>query len=360
MSMTMAAFVRSRTARAARLARTLLARALLAGALLAAPIVFIEPAAAQTAIRLSLDFRFEGPQAPFLVGIDRGYFKAEGLDVTIEPGGGSLEPITRVASGSFDMGFGDINALLKFRDQNPGTPIKPIFMVYNRPAFAIVSRKTRGVTVPKDLEGKKLGAPATDGAFAQWPVFAKVNGIDVSKVTVENVGFPVREPMLAAGQIDAIMGYSFTSYVTLKDRGVPLDDLVLLEMADYGLALYGNAIIVGPKFAAENPEAVRAFLRAFVKALKDTIKDPARAVESVLARNDAAKKEVELERLRMAIRQNILTTEVKANGFGAIDPERLDRAIDQIATAYDFKAKPKAADVFDASFLPSPAERKAN
>jgi NitT/TauT family transport system substrate-binding protein len=312
---------------------------------------------AQTSLRFSLDFRIEGPQAPFLLGLDRGFYKAEGLDVTIDPATSSLEPITRLASGSHDIGFGDINSLIKFRDQNPGTPIKAIFMVYNRPPFAVVARKSRGITGPADLEGKKLGAPATDGAFAQWRIFAKVNHIDPAKVTVENVGFPVREPMLAAGQVDAITGYAFTSYINLKDRGVPVDDIVVLKMADYGVDLYGNVIMVSAKFAAEKPAAVQAFLRAFLKSLKETIKDPATAVESVLRRNNLAKKEVELERLQMAIRDNIVTAEVKKNGYGSVDPARMDRAIDQIATTFDFKVKPKAADMFDGSFLPPMSER---
>jgi NitT/TauT family transport system substrate-binding protein len=314
-------------------------------------------AAAQTAVRVTLDFRFEGPQAPFLVGLDRGYYKAEGLDVTIDPAAGSLEPITRIASGSHDIGFGDINSLIKFRDQNPGTPIKAVFMVYNKPPFAIISRKSRGVTTPADLEGKKIGAPATDGAFAQWRLFAKANNLDTSTIVIENVGFPVREPMLAAGQVDAITGYSFTSAINLKDRGVPVDDIVVLMMADYGLQLYGNTILVNPKFAAERPEAVQAFLRGFLAGLKETIRDPARAVESVLKRNQLAKTEVELERLRMAIRDNILTAEVRANGFGAVDLGRLERTIEQLGEAYEFKARPKAADIFDSSFLPPASER---
>ena len=315
---------------------------------------------AQTAVRFSLDFRIEGPQAPFLLGLDRGFYKAEGLDVTIDPATSSLEPIARIAAGSHDMGFGDINSLIKFRDQNPGTPIKAIFMVYNRPPFAVVARKSRGITSPADLEGKKLGAPATDGAFAQWRVFTKLNRIDPSKVTVENVGFPVREPMLAAGQVDAITGYAFTSFINLKDRGVPLDDIVVLKMADYGLELYGNTIMVNPKFAAEKPAAVQAFLRAFLRSLKETVNDPAAAVESVLKRNNLAKKDVELERLQMAIRDNIVTPEVKKNGYGGIDPVRLDRAIDQLATTSEFKVKPKASDMFDASFLPPLAERSVD
>ena len=138
-------------------------------ALVAAAIV--TPAGAQQAIKFSLDWKFEGPAAPFVVAIDKGYFKAEGLDVTIDTAGGSLEPINRVASGTYDMGFGDINSLIKFRDANPGVPIKAVFMVYNKPAFSIVGRKSRGVTKPKDLEGKKLGAPAPDGAYAQWQIF---------------------------------------------------------------------------------------------------------------------------------------------------------------------------------------------
>ena len=329
------------------------------GLLAAASALAATAASAQTAIKFSLDFKFEGPAAPFVVAIDKGYFKAEGLDVTIDTAGGSLEPINRVASGTYDMGFGDINSLIKFRDANPAVPIKAVFMVYNKPAFSIVGRKSRGVSTPKDLEGKKLGAPPPDGAYAQWPIFTQANGIDASKVTIVSVGFPVREPMLASGEVDAITGFSFSSYINLKDRGVPANDITVLLMADYGVNLYGNTIMVNPKFAAEKPEAVKGFLRAFTKGLHETIKNPATAVESVLKRNDVAKKDVELERLQIALKDNIITPEVKKIGFGAVDGDRLDKSIEQIALTYQFKnAKPKGGDVFDASFLPADKDRK--
>jgi NitT/TauT family transport system substrate-binding protein len=318
-----------------------------------------EPARAQTPVKFSLDFKFEGPSAPFVVALDKNYYKAEGLDVAIDTAAGSLEPISRVASGAYDMGIGDINALIKFRDQNPSADVRAIFMVYNKPPFAVIGRKSRGVEKPADLEGKKLGAPAADSAFAQWKIFVKTAGIDGSKVIIDNIGIPVREPMLAAGQVDAITGFSFSSFVNLKDRGVPVDDIVVMPMADYGLVLYGNAIIVNGKFAAEKPEAVKGFLRAFVKGLKETVKEPAQAVEFVIRHNDAAKKTVELERLRMALRDNVLTPEVKANGYGAVDTQRLNASIEQIALTYEFKDKAKAASAFDPSFLPPATERKA-
>lgn len=314
-------------------------------------------AVAQTAVKFTLDGKVEGPVAPFVVAIDKGAFKAQGLDVTIDSASGAAEAIGRVAAGNYDMGFADINALMTYRDQNPGAPVKAVFIIYNKPPFAIIGRKSRGVAKPKDLEGRKLGAPLADPAFAKWPIFVDVNGIAPAKVTIVNVGIPVREPMLASGEVDAISGMSFFSALDLKQRGVPPEDVNVLLMADYGVELYGGAVLVNSKFAAEKPEAVTAFLRALVNGINETVRSPFAAVDSVIRRNDAAPRDLELERLRMALEENILTPEVKANGYGSIDNARFERAIDQLGLAYSFKARPKSADVFDPSFLPGAAER---
>jgi len=330
-------------------------------ALLAALIALtaVRPAAAQTSIKFSLDGRLEGLAATFFLPQDRGYFKSEGLDVTVDEATTALEPITRVASGAYEMALADINTLIRYRDQHPSSPLKAVFMLYNKPPFAIVARRSRGITDPKQLEGKKLGTPPVGMTF-EWPLFAKLNNVDAAKVTIETIGFPVRAPMLAAGQIDAALGYSFRLYVDLKDRGVPVDDIVLMPMADYGLKLYGNAIFVNAKSAAEKPEAVRGFLHAFLQGLKEIVHRPAKAVDTIMRRDDTVKRDVELERLRMAIRDNIVTPEVRANGFGAVDLARLAESIDQIGLVYTFKAKPKAEDIFDASFLPPASERKVH
>jgi NitT/TauT family transport system substrate-binding protein len=330
--------------------------------LIAAAIVLVSaaPARAQTSVKFSRDGRLEGPEALILVPQDKGFFKDEGLDVSVDDAATALEPIIRVATGGYDMAFADINALIRYRHQHPSPPIKAVFVVFNKPPYAIVARKTRGITEPKQLEGKKLGAPPAGSTFAQWPLFAKLNGIDVSKVTVENIGIPLWAPMLAAGQIDAALGHSFRVYIDLKDRGVPVDDIVLMQMANYGLKLYGTAIIVNAKFAAEKPKVVRAFLHAFLRGLKYIIRQPAEAADSTAKRDDATKPEVELERLRAAIKDNIVTSEVRANGLGGVEASRLDQSIDQIGLIYTFKTKPKADDIFDASFLPPADERKVN
>lgn len=317
-------------------------------------------ASAQTPIRFTLDARFEGPAAPFLIGIDRGYYKAEGLAVTVDAAKDPIEAINRVASGGYDMGVTDINYLIKYRDQNPTAAIKAVFMVQNKPAYAVVGRKSRGITEPKSLEGKKLGAPAADASFAQWKIFAQVNGIDVTKVAIENVGFPVREPLLQNAQVDAVTGFSYIVLPKLKAMSVPADDIVELLMADHGVKLYGDVIIVNAKVATENPEAVKKFLNGFLRGLKESAKNPVLAVESVLRRNDTLTKEVELERLRLTMRENIMTPEVKTSGLGSVDFARLDQAIEQLALVHEFKAKPKATDVFDAAYLPLAGARRTH
>ena len=315
------------------------------------------PAAAQTSIKFSLDWKFEGPAAPYFVAIDKGYYKAEGLDVTIDTGNGSLEAIPRVASGTYQFGFADINSLIKFRDKNPTLAVKGILMAYDVPPFAIVTLAKTGIKSPKDLQGKILGAPAADGAFAQWKAFVKENAIDAAKVKIENVGFPVREPMLAEGKVDAITGFSFSSVMNLKSKGVKDDEIKTLLMADHGLVLYGNVIIVNPAFAQANPNAVKGFVRATIKGFQDTAKDPESAVKGVIKRNSVAQEDVELDRLKMSLRDNIVTKAAKADGFGGVDMNRLAKSIEQIELTYEFTAKPKPEDVFTQDYLPPKTDR---
>ncbi len=321
-------------------------------ALAAAFAVAAPTAWAQTQVPFALDWKFEGPSAAYFAAIDNGHFAEEGLEVTIEAGNGSVNTIPKIATGAFPIGFGDINSVIKFLDQNPGAPVTAVMMVYDKPPFAIVGRKSQGVSEPKDLEGKVLGAPPPDGAWAQFPAFASANDLDVSAIKVEPVGFPTREPMLAEGQVDAITGFSFSSVLNLKRLGIPADDISNILMADYGLNLYSNAILVNTEWAAENGETVEAFLRAVAKGWQDVIADPGAGIDSLLERNPAADKALEQERLQMAIDQNVLTDWVETNGMGTIDDARMEAAIVQIGETYEFQNETDASVYFTDAYLP--------
>ena len=316
------------------------------------------PATAQeTPIKFQLDWRFEGPGALFLVPVAKGYFKAEKLNVTVDAGNGSGGTVTRVASGAYDMGFADMAALMEFQANNPTAPSKPIavMMVYNNTPAAVLALKKSGIKTPADLSGKKLGAPVFDAGRKAWPIFAKANSIGAVNWTAMDP--TLRETMLVRGDVDAITGFSFTSLLNIEARGVKADDVVVLPYPDHGVKLYGNAIIVAEEFLKKNPEAVKAFLRAFTKGMKDVIADPKGAIAILKQRDGIINEELELRRLRLALDATVLTADARADGFGAVSAPRLSLMASQVSDAFATKDRVKAESIWNGNFLPAAADR---
>ena len=312
------------------------------------------------AIQLSFDRPIDASAAPFVLASTNGLFGSEGLAVTTNIASGSPDAIARVAAGTSDLALVDINALIRLRDKPSAPPVKAVFVLFNKSPYAIIARKSRGIHALSDIEGKTLGVAEGDLSIRLWPALARQNGIKAASVKQNKISAAVREPMLSAGQVDAVTGFSYLSAINLRDRGVPADDLAVLRYADYGCEAYGFAVIVNPAFAAAKPEAVKGFLRAVLAGTHLAIKEPGRAADEVVSRMDGGSHELELERLRALIRDNIVTGEVKRNGIGGIDTARLDRSIDQIAEDFKFQKRPSAADIFDDAFLPPLGGRQVN
>lgn len=313
-------------------------------------------AQATTPIKFQLDWRFEGPAALFLHPAAKGYFKQAGIDVTIDAGNGSGGTVTRVASGAYDMGFADLAALMEFHANNPDSPNKPVavMMVYNNTPASAMALKKSGITKPADLSGKKLGAPVFDAGRRAFPIFAKANNI--TNVTWTAMDPTLRETMLMRGDIDAITGFTFTSLLNLEARGAKASDVVVLPYPDYGVKLYGNAIIVSPKLLAEKPQVVKAFLSAFTKGAKEVIANPAVAIESVKARDGIIDTKLETRRLQLAIDTVINSPDARAEGFGNVVPARLALMASQVSDAYGTKTRVKPEAIWNGNVLPPAAE----
>jgi len=309
-----------------------------------------------TPIKFILDWRFEGPSALFLAPVAKGYFKDAKLDVTVDAGNGSGASVTRVASGTYDMGFADLAALMEFHANNPDAPNKPVavMMVYNNTPASVMALKKSGIRTPADLNGKKLGAPVFDAGRRAFPIFQKANGIGA--VTWTSMDPPLRETMLARGDVDAITGFTFTSLLNLEARGVKAEDVVVLAYPDYGVKLYGNAIIVSPKLIRENPAAIKAFLQAFTKGAREVIAKPDAAIEYVRARDGIINVALEQRRLRLAIDTVINSPDARAEGYGQVQAPRLALMASQVSDAFGTKTRVSSDAVWNGSFLPSAAE----
>lgn len=333
--------------------RRLLIGAAVAAALLPAAAIAAEP----VKIKFTLDWRFEGQSAPALVAKAKNYFAQEGLDVEIDAGSGSAAAVTRVATGAYDMGFADFNALIEQEAKTPGTGIKAIYMVYNTTPAAIFVDKKTGVVKPADLAGKTLAAPVFDGGRKGWPIFAKANGLAVDAIKWQTVEPAIRETLLARGNVDGITGFYFTSMLNLEARGMKPEQFNVLRYADYGVELYGNAIIASPKLLKEQPNAVKGFLRAFNKALKETLSQPEMAVAIVKERDPLINADLEVRRLKMAMENVYPTPETKKLGLGAVNNDRLKRTIGEVVSAFGLANTPEASSLFSSEFLPPLADR---
>ena len=316
------------------------------------------PARAQTRVSFALDWVLQGPQAPFVAARGMGAFRQAGLDVAIDPGSGSQKTIERVATGTYDLGYGDISSMIEYNARHPEQPLVAIYMVLNTPPLAVISLKRHGVSRPADLRGLAVGAPAGDAARRLWPLFARSAGLPTDAVRWVNVAPQLREATLVRGDVKAIVGFHFTSWIGLTESlGVPADDVVIFRYADHGLDLYGNAVMARADWLRANGDTARRFLAGLTEGLKLALRDPRAAVGHLKAAEPLVNVDTETRRLELA-RVNMLNAEVRANGLGGVDRARLERAIAQVADAFALPSRPRAEQVFTDAYLPPAAARK--
>jgi ABC-type nitrate/sulfonate/bicarbonate transport system substrate-binding protein len=321
---------------------------------LAAPWVRAQPSLAK--LKFTLDFRITGQTAPFFLAQSKGYYQAEGLDVQIDVGSGSVASITRVASGAYDLGFGDLGALIEFHAANPGAPlVQAVYQYYNRAPFAIIGRKDRGITTDfASLQGKRIAAAAVESTRRAWPMVAKKLGTKADGFQWITTDFSQRDNVIVRGDVDGAT-YFHDSAVSLFQRVNP-QELAVLPYAAAGVNVYGNAILASTELATRQPKLVAGFVRATNRALVETLADPTTAIAAVKQREALIDEKLELA--RWAITAGYVTAgEAAADGLGDVRKFVLEQQIDMAAEVFALKTKPAADALVNRSFLPPKAER---
>lgn len=317
-------------------------------------------ASAQTKIRFQLDWITDGQHAPFWLAQYKGYFKDEGLDVQLDLGSGSAATVARLASGTYDMGYGDTTALIEFlaaHGWNPVARVQAVYMVQEATPAGLVFKTQTGIGAPKDLTGKTFGAPVFDTGRKLWPIFARANGLDPAAVKWQAVDPALRAQMLARDQIQVVTGFQPSTYMSVVAAGVKPEDVKVWYYKDFGVQVYGNALLARPQFVADQPKAVAGFVRAFNRALKETIANPEAAVKFVKQREPLIDEALEVRRLKAVLEQFIATPTARSDGLGAISKLRLENQIEQVVQALKLTGSPNPDQIFNSAFLPPRGER---
>lgn len=310
-------------------------------------------------VRVQLAFLKQSLDAPLIVAINKGYFAEEGLNVTYERGFGNADTISKLGTGKFEVGFSDMYNAMDFNDKNPNDKIIAVAISQNKAPFAVMGFKEKGINSPQDLTGKNLGAPAGDGPRKLFPLFAKEVGVDPASVEWTTMEPKLRETFLLQGKVDAISGFSTSALPSLLKGGKKMEDISLFYYTENGLDFYGNALLVKESFAKQNPEVVKAFVKAYFRGLQDVLKDPTGGLDAVIASDDSKlmDRQAEKVRLEIALKDLFITPEVEKNGLGGIDQKRMAKTIEQTIQGFKLKGKPTVADIFTDDYLPSKQER---
>jgi len=332
-----------------RFAATAIASLVLAGTALAQ----------ETTVKFTLGWKTQGSDAAFFVARDKGYYKAEGINLVIDQGEGSGATVTRIMGGAYDAGFGDVNAIIQNASLKPGENPVMVYQMWNRPPFAIVTKKGANITKPKDLEGKKLGGAQGTPTTRLLPVFVQKNGLDTAKIAVTNMAPNLQEPLLIKGDIDGALVFNITSYFNLVlNRQDPDKDFNWMTFGDYGLDLYSNGLMVSQKLIKENPKLVAGLVRATNKAMLEIARDQNLGMKGVMAFDNLVDEKVEKRRMQYSFSELIVSPEMKEIGVGDIKDDRMARAIGIVVEGYQLTRTPTPAEVFSRAFLPPKAERE--
>jgi NitT/TauT family transport system substrate-binding protein len=305
----------------------------------------------------TLNWKLSGSHAPIFLAVDKGFFAEEGLDPDIVAGDGSANVVNRLASGSWNIGIGDIASVIHFNTLNPD---QRVLAIYNQtPAdLTVVTLAGRGIEGPGDLVGKTIGAPVGDTAFKMWPAFASATGLQEGDVTWEHMAANIREAMLMQGRVDAITANEGTAYFNLKGANVPDEDMVFIRYGENGVNLVNIGLMVNQSFAQERPELVRSVVRAVHRGYVAAMEDPQAALDSLMERDPLLNREIEEERFQYMVTRMIGQPDAEEGGLGYYSETTLAESISIIAAAEGLSEEISPSDVIDMSFLPPAEERE--
>jgi NitT/TauT family transport system substrate-binding protein len=313
--------------------------ALCAGALFGAP------AFAQDKVQLQLNWFHLADHSPIYLALKKGYYKDEGIELTVLRGSGSADSAKKIELGQADFGISDAPTVLTAISK--GANLKMVAVVYDKAGNNVFFRKSANIRSPKDLIGKKIAVPPADSHRVLWPAFAALHGIAPDAVTLVNVKPEGKQAIVAANEVDASFDL-YTSYA-IWEKVLGKGDVGHLLWADFGLPIYGHTYFVNNDLIKKNPKLIERFLRATHKGWKDAKASPAASIDAMVEAVPGLDRTTLLATMPQIL--DLCVTERSAkHGLGWIEPELMQKTMDITFATNKPEKMPVVGDVFTNQF----------
>jgi NitT/TauT family transport system substrate-binding protein len=333
--------------------------ALLGGAAAAAGVFAPAIVRAQSpdAVKLALEFRIYGGNAPTFYAIESGIFKDLNLAVTGDGSSGSGEAITRVATGAYEFGLADASAVVEFAGRNPDSAPKVLMPIFDVFPAVVLSLKRKPIRSLQDLVGARLGVGTADAGSKILPALFARNKIDPKSVNRVTVDVKLRDTMLLRGDVDAVIAFDYTAIFNLLDNGLSLDDITLLYYHTFGFNFFGNSLITSPQMIKDKPDVVKRMALGIARSWVGASKNREAAIDAVMKRDRLLNPKIERARMDWVIDRLIRTENVRKNGLGAFDMKRVEDSIAVLKDGLDLPNAPTPQTLLNLDFMPLLSER---
>lgn len=308
--------------------------------------------AAEDKVVFILDWLFYGEHVPWFAAKDLGFFKKEGLDVTLQRGFGSGDTIKRIAAKAAPFGEADVGSLIIARSQ--GAKVKEIAMYYAKTPMAILFLNTKGYKTPRDLVGAKMGGPEGNAAWKVFPAFANANGLDPKQVMWTTLDYGALSAALLTGKLDAFPFFydEEPSYqAKAREQG---KDTRTFRYSEWGVDIYANGLITHDDVIKTNPGLVRRFVKAAIESEAHCLLYVDRCLQNFLKYAPTMQPE-NVRQQYIRTREMNIDKGVLEHGLGYMVREKMDRTIDIITKYTPLKVRVKTEDVYTNEFLPQVA-----
>lgn len=308
-------------------------------------------AAQERKITFTLDFIALGRHAPWYVPIAKGYYKQEGLDVTVIPSKGTADAIKAVDAGVAQIGFIDVPSLVAGGEA--AAAVKMVAVNYQKPPYCVFSLNPgANVTSPRDMVGLEFGSSTASFMPRIAMAFMKMHGLDPSTLRVVNIDGAARVPMLAARKVQSID--QFVMSEPGIRRAVKDAEAKCMLFGDHGLDIYSNGIGVREDFLKQNPQVVRGFIRAALRGWKDAMSNPEEAAKIQVQYVKALDQKLIVDELRI-VRRLAVVPDTEKNGYGAMNRDKMRRSVEFMNNNVDITGrKLTVEDIYREGYLPNP------
>lgn len=239
------------------------------------------PAAAADKVVLMLNWYVYGEHAPFYYGKEKGFYRAQGIDLDIQEGRGSGITAQAVAAKTAQFGYIDVPTMM--RAAVKGAPLVAVGVLLQTSPMSVMGFADKNIRKPEDIKGKTVATTPGDSMSQIWPLFLKKTGLKEDDFKTVSGDAQTKLNAVINGQADLLLGYVMDQSMKIKDATGK--DVYPIKFADYGVNLVSSGMVTYTDLLKSNPDLVRRFMAASVKSVEAAVKDPKGAAESILHAN---------------------------------------------------------------------------